>query len=64
MICPDLARVTGFVSGKWIAEVTREEVDDVWRRVATATVENRLGRAAKVSRTNARWRNINVAMPG
>ncbi len=36
-------------SGKWLVFVSRESVDEVWAKVARATVEDQLGYLSKVS---------------
>jgi len=49
--------MTGFVSGKWTINLPKgSAVDDIWDRVAIATVQGRLGTAAKV--TYKKWFSV------
>lgn len=45
----DMAETMGVVTGKWMLWPSIRLVDEVWARVATSTLENRLGYAAKWS---------------
>ncbi|KAI9775391.1 MAG: hypothetical protein M1839_001246 [Geoglossum umbratile] len=44
-----IAKETNCTSGKWMLFPTKDSVDDMWAKVATATAEGQLGTAAKVS---------------
>lgn len=47
-------------SGKWLFYVSPDVVDEVWARVAAATVEGRLGSSSKVSTA---WPNPRLRSP-
>jgi Domain of unknown function (DUF1917) len=48
----DLAKSKGVTDGKWMLFPSTHMVDDIWRRVAMATLDGTLGYAAKVATDN------------
>jgi hypothetical protein len=48
----DLAKSKGLTDGKWMLFPSAHMVDDIWRRVAKATLDGTLGYAAKVATDN------------
>jgi Domain of unknown function (DUF1917) len=48
----DLAKSKGVTDGKWMLFPSAHMVDDIWRRVAKATLDGTLGYAAKVATDN------------
>jgi Domain of unknown function (DUF1917) len=45
----DLAKSKGMTNGKWMLFPSSDMVDEMWRKVAKATLEGTLGCAAKVA---------------
>ena len=45
----DIARRSGLVVGKWLVYRDGSEIDEVWRTIASSTLEGGLGVSAKVS---------------
>ena len=50
--CLALAAAAGFTTGKWMVFRKSQAVDEAWSIIAKATVEGRLGTAAKVINSN------------
>lgn len=44
-----LAKEAGMLSGKWMLFPNEEDASDIWKRVATAVIEGKLGTAAKIA---------------
>ncbi len=44
-----LARAAGLVVGKWLLYVPKDSIDQVWKKVAHATLEGELGSSTKVA---------------
>ena len=43
-----MAKASGVTGGKWLVYSPRDTVDEVWAKIAKATVEGKLGTASKV----------------
>jgi hypothetical protein len=45
----DLAKKSGILPGKWLIYVSEDKVVEVWKNIAKATVEDKLGMESKIS---------------
>jgi len=44
----EIAVASGVTGGKWLIFVHKSTIDEVWAKIAKATVEGKLGTASKV----------------
>jgi hypothetical protein len=54
----EIAKQRGCTSGKWMLQLSYGDGDAIWRKIATATVEGRLGCSAKISPAGGSTKHI------